>query len=301
MSYHGVSPIRLEIAHSCAIANTLFAGLSTDQYGGAIYLSNHDIEIAIYYSSFIDNKSTGEQKEAGSLFIENALNATLKCNTIEKNTAYWSVSFFITIRQNKYPVTMTQLSESGAYNLYNHQTSHLDILGGDPLSFHHVNFSANSVDKHGFFIDYCTPQEHDFISYITFANQMSLTYFQFDMLSVPNSIFYDKINLINITSTYFTSSDCRDVTPEFFQSNLIFDNEPEFCHQIFFHDCYFSKQIASNNNVIVSRTTLETNYINVNTKSCQLITIISCPEKYKNSYNMLSFYIQFFQVIIISL
>ena len=135
------------------------------------------------------------------------------------------------------------------------------------------------------YLDYCQDRMHNVISYITFENQISISYFHFDQEILPNNVYFDKINMINISTENFFVESCLQKSPVFFDSNIISDKQIKFLHQVTFHNCYFPSQIQTYGEaIIISTTTIDTHIIRINTKICNIFPNITCEHKSKMQY-----------------
>ena len=239
----------LKITQTCLISQTLFQHFVTNDHGGALHLSQDSVDFNVSKCSFIDNVVT-EKYEGGAMYVIHCKKTAVQSCLFHKCSSYYSCATYITVRlcsdeNTMFPVIMTHNTQTNSYadkDTY----SHNDIVGGKNLHLHHCNYSNNYFASSGFFIDKCESATHDVISFLQFENQQSKNYFQFDQGMTPYSIYFDKINMINISTNLFFSDSCLERSPEFFTSNIITEKSLSFIKTIIFHDCFFSFETVTN-------------------------------------------------------
>ena len=271
--YYSKCPIHLSfhsfIQTSCDIFFTYFQNINTKNNGGAISFSNELSNFYCSHSFFLKTHCISGQYEAGGIYIDKSQNVTARCSLFYENFAYYSNSFFITFRNNpdkKFPLIINSICETNAYPIEN-CNSRLDIIGGNPLGFKHSNISNIECKGCGFFVDYCENEKLGVISYINFIDLIIESYYKFDRDILTESLYFDHINMKNISAIDFFRSGTLDKNPFYF-CNIIAEHEINCNTKATFINCFISPSLKGNINIFDSQH--EEIVVKIITRTCKI-------------------------------
>ena len=230
------------------ISNSIFHHLTYSDvsmpHGGAIYMSNSDAVAMIVECSFFNNTASSEKSEGGSIFINQSKKVTLNCSLFDHNSAFWSCSFWISDRNKAFPLASCQISISNSMKYL--QSTHLEILGGNPLNLININISHNELPSNGLIIDYIQDGDRNSMYHIIYAEcTLGSGYFLHDQ-NFPGKYYCCRSVFINNDiEDYFGKTSIYEMSPTFINCDLIFDIKiPTFNRNMTFLNCYFSTSIT---------------------------------------------------------
>ena len=218
-----------------------FHDLTSTTNGGAINFNNQSNKnIYLLHDIFVNNKCETPANEGGAIFLLiDWTHCEFNCNIFSNNFASRSPSFLISSAPNiPYALKFSQtliFDES--------DSSHLDIISGNPLDFNNNNITENNANK-GFVIHYAQQGNPSAIHFINFVrNTANDGYFIHDQEIMPENYQFEKSSFINNSIKSFFSQQYISKDPVFISCNFIFnDIIPTFSMPIKFNSCFFSVQ-----------------------------------------------------------
>ena len=255
MKYFSQIPVRLffdiKSDNFCELIFVHFENITTNGSGGAVYFSNQFSCFSCSHCFFVKTSCISGQHEGGGIYLSNSNNTKVKCSSFEHNFAYYTNALFISFRNSNewhFPAVIDSICEANSQPI-EECNNHLDIIAGDPLSFKNSNISNIECQGCGFFVDYCEKGKKGVISYINFADLNIESYYKFDQEILPESPYFDHINMKNISAVEFFRHGCLDKKPFFFECNIISDHEISCNPLANFINRYITTQIKGSNNI----------------------------------------------------
>ena len=257
---------------SCEIIFTHFQNINAEAHGGAVYFANENIDFYCSHCHFDKTRVVNGKYEAGGIYLILAHNATVRCSLFTENYAYWSNALYISIRlspSKRFPISIHYICEDNIYPITNECDTHLDILGGDPLSFLHSNISNIVCTESGFYLDFCEVEKFGVFSFINFADIIENAYFRFDQEILPENVYYDHINMKNISATEFYGVRCLERKASFYYCNIITEHQKINSNiPVKFINCYSMAQFIGKSEVMSPVS--EINQIMIQSQICSL-------------------------------
>ena len=283
------------LSNNFFIQNCLFEHIVYQASGGAISCYSPDSSILIRSCFFIDNHITNQHGEGGSLHVTQCKEISVVCCLFDKNSAYYTCSFFISDRNTPFKTKINQVAAVNEYKSFEY--SHLEVFGGNPLLVSNFNNSHNSCPNHGFCIDCLEAETHNILIYIIFSNcQVGNGYFYYDQLKMPKKYFCDRSAFVNNTiSTFIANIGFSDISPSFFNCDFNFESVmPVFNCEAHFYDCYVTPAIVNIGQAVIHNTKEEENSVvlQISRFECPLSSVKSC-EKHSLKYLGMLYFLLF--------
>ena len=235
-----VNNSRFVISSNFCVKRTIFTNISSNSNGGVMYTSSEETKCLIKDCIFVFCKTSA--REGGALFFDRGRKYEIKCSLFKKNSALYSPNFWISNRGTPFVTIIENLA-----TCQSSKTVHIDVFGGNPLLFKHVNCSDNSMTSFGFLVDYMVPEKHNQFAFVNAANNnLGSSYFMHDQEKMPINVYFDKINFINNVATYFFGINYYKKYDHFYETNFVETTQvPIFNEPVSFYNCYFCFSLSN--------------------------------------------------------
>ena len=237
------------------VKNSVFAHLVSEVSGTAFHLQNAELkEVLISQNLFLDNICSASYGEGGSVFVNSICSScTVRSCVFDHNAAFFSSAYFISLPGSFFPVEITETLICCDFNCSD--SSHLDIIGGKPLNFNNINITRSFAPSYGYVIHYAHAERPSAFRFINFdSNSAGYGYFLHDKTDMPSHYYFEKGNFNNNSIEYFYTNRINSLgkEPEYFNCNFVFSSiVPIFNFKTYFHFCYFSTDISSQENCVI--------------------------------------------------